>query len=162
MGFESAGFLEEDDADEEADDAPGRATVSLGAITHGFLAFKARLSRRRGSGCLLSSAKCSGLKTNNLGALPGANRCSVLVKQEIRMIYDEIDAKLRYAAPAARRRLRLSEKAHIRAAATNFLRLNLLAPGPKERAPALLGGRSTKTRACSKACSRISAYAAKS
>ena len=134
MGFKSAGFLENDD--EETDDAPGRAVVSLGAITHGFLAFKARLSRRRGSGLLALFREMFEREDRQPGRQ--SRREPMLGAGEARNLED-IDEFDNLSAPrrASRAGAAAPRKKRTARGRYEFPPLDLLAPGPKERAPAL-------------------------
>jgi S-DNA-T family DNA segregation ATPase FtsK/SpoIIIE len=136
MGFKSAGFLEDDDTNEEADDAPGRAIVSLGAITHGFLALKARMSRRGGSGVLALLREM--FERGDEQPERRTRREPLLGAGENRTADDIYDVN---EGPALRRASRTAPTAPQKRRASRgryeFPPIDLLAPGPKERAPAL-------------------------
>jgi S-DNA-T family DNA segregation ATPase FtsK/SpoIIIE len=135
MGFKSAGFLE-DDVDEDAGDTSGRAIVSLGAITHGFLALKARISRRRGSSVLALIREM--FERDDLQPNRQSRREPLLNGGEARTSGDIDDED---EAPARRRASRASavapQKRRTSRGRYEFPPIDLLAAGPKERAPAL-------------------------
>jgi DNA segregation ATPase FtsK/SpoIIIE, S-DNA-T family len=117
--------------DEDADDAPGKAIVSLGALTHGFLAFKARLfGGHRGA---LRSLFREMLGRDEDFSAPVARREPMLGADDSEFDRPEETAAKRRAAraaPAPKRRRPPRGRYELPP-------LDLLAAAPKERAPAL-------------------------
>ncbi|MDO8533844.1 MAG: DNA translocase FtsK 4TM domain-containing protein, partial [Xanthobacteraceae bacterium] len=123
----------------EADDPPGRAEISLGALTHGFLALKARLFGRR------------------VGASRGSASLRTILREMFGRDYDEVSSNRRREptlsgaaddfneddeaidgrdSPHRRAPSRRSAP-RTRRGRYEFPSLDLLAPIPRERAPAL-------------------------
>ncbi len=116
---------------EEDDDAPGKAIVSLGALTHGFLAFKARLFGGH-RGALRALFKEMFGRDEDL-PVPTARREPMLGADDSEFDRSEETASQRRAprmVPAPKRRRPPRGR-------YEFPPLDLLAAAPKERAPAL-------------------------
>ncbi|HXY89518.1 MAG TPA: DNA translocase FtsK 4TM domain-containing protein, partial [Xanthobacteraceae bacterium] len=129
FGFGFSAKLDDEPEAEDAIDIPGKAIVSLGALTHGFLAFKARLfgGQRGGLRALLREMFGRDLDP----APPLARREPML---------DADDADFDRMAPEARRRVLRAPVPKRRRAPRGRYELpplDLLAATPKERAPAL-------------------------
>ncbi len=134
MGFKSIGFLEED-FDEENNEKPGRAAVSLGAIAHAFLALKARIFRRNRLGFIALFYEMFAP-----GEQPPERRSRqepLLGNGEDRtpdQEYQNYDPRRerRHATSSASARKKRTMRGRY-----EFPPLDLLSPAPKERAPAL-------------------------
>jgi len=116
--------------DEDADDAPGRAIVSLGALTHGFLAFKARLFGGE-RGALRALFKEMFGRDEDLPA-PAARREPMLGADDADFDRDEPGARRRAPRTAA-----APKKRRLPRGRYEFPPLELLAAAPKDRAPSV-------------------------
>ncbi|HVT55341.1 MAG TPA: DNA translocase FtsK, partial [Xanthobacteraceae bacterium] len=130
---------DEDDEDEEPETFFGRIVVSWGALTHAFLGFKARLLNPFGPGVLSSLRE---MFTREDAPAPRASRQEPVLRlgQSADDDYgedeeeEEEDESPRRAPRAATAPAPKKRRARGR---YEFPPLDLLAPGPKERAPAL-------------------------
>lgn len=138
FGFQNerpAKEVDDEDEDEEPETFFGRIVVSWGALTHAFLGLKARLLNPFGPG-VLSSLKEMFAREEALA--PRASRQEPVLRlgQQAEDDYDEEeeedDAPARRAPRAAAPKKRRTSRGRY-----EFPPLDLLAPGPKERAPAL-------------------------
>ncbi len=145
FGFQSERELADDDADEEDGDEPSdgffsRITVSIGAITHAFLGFKARLLNPRGAGVMALLREMFG---NDEPAPTRDPRKEPMLRlgQSAPAEDDEYEEEEDDEEPAPRRaRAPAAAPAPKKRRARGryeFPPLELLAPAPKERAPAL-------------------------
>ncbi len=123
---------------DEAEDSPDRTEISLGALTHGFLALKARLFGRR-TGTSHGAASLRTILREMFGrdhdeVSSGRRREPTL--SGAADVIDEDDEAIDGRAPRRRSPSRRSAP-RARRGRYEFPSLDLLAPIPRERAPAL-------------------------
>jgi S-DNA-T family DNA segregation ATPase FtsK/SpoIIIE len=116
--------------EEETDDIPGKAIVSLGALTHGFLAFKARLFGGERGALRALFKEMFGRDEDFAARSP--RREPMLGEDDADFDRDEPGARRRAPrAPAAPKRRRIPRGRY------EFPPLELLAAAPKDRAPSV-------------------------
>jgi S-DNA-T family DNA segregation ATPase FtsK/SpoIIIE len=136
IGFNSDEDFNENESEEEPSDGLfSRIIVSLGAVTHTFLGFKARLLNPRGQG-VLSLFREMFARDEELA--PRGSRQEPMLRfgehapgDEDDYEDDESPARRRARSTTAPKKRRVSRGRY------EFPPLDLLAPAPKERAPAL-------------------------
>src|SRR5579885_2397662 len=136
LGFQSEPEPKEEDDDDEPETLIGRILVSWGAITHAFLGFKARLLNPFGPG-VLSSLK--GMFAREEPELPRGTRQEPVLRlgQSAEDDYDDEEEDETPARRAPRAVAPAPKKRRVSRGRYEFPPLDLLAPAPKERAPAL-------------------------
>lgn len=138
VGFNSDEEFDESESDEtQSDGLFSRIVVSLGAITHTFLGFKARLLNPRGQG-MVSLFREMFARDEELA--PRGSRQEPMLRLGEHASEEEDDYE-EDEAPAPRRARSATTPAPKKRRAARgryeFPPLDLLAPAPKERAPAL-------------------------
>jgi len=138
FGFQSEPEAADDeDENSEPETFFGRVMVSLGAITHAFLGFKARLLNPLGPGVISLFRE---MFTREEPVAPRANRQEPVLRlgQSAEDDYDDEEEDETPARRAPRAVASLApKKRRASRGRYEFPPLDLLAPGPKERAPAL-------------------------
>ncbi|HXY90459.1 MAG TPA: DNA translocase FtsK, partial [Xanthobacteraceae bacterium] len=128
-GFGFTTLPERSESDDDSEGIPGKAIVSLGALTHGFPAFRARLFGGHRGGLRALFAE---MFRRDEPAPPMARREPMLDNDGDASDRSEPEARHRPPrAPAPPKRRRVSRGRY------ELPPLELLAPVPKERAPAL-------------------------
>lgn len=143
-GFRSTDFAENKDEDDFEDDevdddevyadAAGRTGISLGAITHGFLAMKARILRHPGSGIFSLFREILGWDSERPVHAP---RREPLLAGGDAFDDDEDETIAARRSPRASAAATPPRKRRVSRGRYEFPPLDLLSPAPKERAPAL-------------------------
>ncbi|MEX2129377.1 MAG: DNA translocase FtsK 4TM domain-containing protein [Xanthobacteraceae bacterium] len=130
------------ESDEEENDRPGRVAVSFGALAHGFLALKARLSGRSAAGgatLRMIFRETFGRDHDPLPVAPRREPTLAGTEHSSNEIYDDDieDADDDRRSPRRRTVPRRRPAPRARRGRWEFPPLDLLSAAPRERAPAL-------------------------